>query len=373
MASLFPRQRLTIAATAGRIVLPPLVILPQTSHIEVRIPRPTTLDPRAFGNADRMQVAIIIEVDGEEFRCDGQVTGGIRVGRGGELPEYTLRYGLPYGFFDVKEGFPVRLGERAKSLYRARVEITSRDGSIDSDIEVLGFDAPAPQVAFHSSVAFDAVTSARETVSDGVLSLSHTSTGSDRGVFVGNGNSGATGGVLSTSVTYGGESMVEMWDALFGSFGGHAGYRFHNQATASQTVTSTVPGTPDEHALGVISMTGVDQTTPVGTPVSATGTTSPATVTVGSVSADDMVVDSMYTLFGGAPSIGADQTQRYAEDLIGSAGDEIYLKGSTQPGSAGGVMSWSNDGTADWGIGAVAFKPAAGGAVQQFLMPQILL
>jgi hypothetical protein len=75
-----------------------------------------------------------------------------------------------------------------------------------------------------------------------------------------------------------------------------------------------------------------------------------------------MVVDSMYILFGGAPGIGADQTQRYAEDLIGSAGDEIYLKGSTQLGSAGGVMSWSNDGTADWGIGAVAFKPAAGDA-----------
>jgi hypothetical protein len=74
-----------------------------------------------------------------------------------------------------------------------------------------------------------------------------------------------------------------------------------------------------------------------------------------------LVVDNLHSLFGGAPGIGADQTQRYAQDVYGDAGDQQYLKGSTQPGTAGGVMSWTNDGTAEWGIGAVAFKAVSSG------------
>jgi len=281
------------------------------------------------------------------------------LGSGGAALQYVLRYGLPYGFFEVKEGFPVRLGERAKGRYQARVEVTSPDGSIDSEIEVLGFEAPAPRIAFHSSIAFDAASSAVEIAGDGVLSLSHTSTGSDLAVFAGVNTASGTGGGLG-SLTYGGAGTTELWDALYGSFSGHAGYSLAGQATGAQTVTSTV-AVNNEHALGVMSFTGVDQTTPVGTPATATGTASPATVPVGGVGADDLVVDNLHSLFGGAPGIGADQTQRYAQDVYGDAGDQQYLKGSTQPGTAGGVMSWTNDGTAEWGIGAVAFKAAAAG------------
>jgi hypothetical protein len=363
LRTLFTRQRLAIAATAGRVVLPPLVILPQTSIIEVRIPRPTTLTPRAFGGAARIKVAIIVTINGEEFRCDGGTTGGIRNSfAGGEIPEYVLRYGLPYGFFDVKSGFPVRLGERAVTSYEARVEITSRDGSIDSEIQVFGFDAPAPLDAFHSSVAFDAATQAEELSGDGVLSWSHTATGANLGVFVGVGNNGATPRA-QTSTTYGSTGMNLLWDTVpFGTFNGNAGYNFPGGSTVptgSQTITNTLNGTGDEHRAGAISMTGVDQTTPAGTPNTATGNSTTATVTVASVGANDMVVASCSGGWLGATP-GANETERY--DETSPAG--TFTAGTTQLGSDGGVMTMTRTAAGfdtNWGIGGVAFKPAAAG------------
>lgn len=209
-------------------------------------------------------------------------------------------------------------------------------------------------------VAFGSATSAQELSGDGVLSLTHTENGANRAAFAGVGIIATNAEQNSTGVTYGGTAMTEMTDTPVGFNTGQATYRLAGIATGAQTVTSTiVDTTPFTHFLGVISMTDVDQTTPVGTPVSATGTLSPATVTVGSVGADDLVVDNL--MLGGAlaaPAIGADQTQRYTESEAPNGGEG---RGSTQPGTAGGVMSWTFalnpiDG---WGIGAVAFKPAA--------------
>ena len=356
--TLFQRQRLAIESTAGRFVLPPLVILPQTSHIELRIQRPTTLRPLAFGGADRMRGAIIVELDGEEeeYRCAGSITGGIRVNRlGVEIPEYVLRYGLPWGFFGEKGGAATRLGERAKNLYRARIEITSLDGGIDSEIEVFGVDAPAPPVAFHSSVAFDAATDAQEVSGDGVLSLSHAASGSDRGAFAGSCNGSSGGGELSTSITYGGTGMTELWDIVTGGIH-NAGYHWPGGSTlpsGSQTVTNTLAAATDEHGLGVISMTGVHQSTPVGTPATtAAATGANPSVSVGSVGADDLVVDHIYA--ENVPTVGADQNERYSEIAIG--GFES-MKGSSQLGSLGGTMSWTMA-SGPRALGAVAFKPA---------------
>ena len=211
--------------------------------------------------------------------------------------------------------------------------------------------------------AFDTATSAQELSGDGVLSLTHTAGGADRAAHAGVGIIASAGQQDSTSVTYGGTSMTEMTDTPFGVNSGQATYRLAGPATGAQTVTSTITdATPFTHFLGVISLTGVDQTTPVGTPVSATGTVSPATVTVASVGADDLVVDNV--MLGAAlvaPVVGADQTERWSQSEALNGGEG---RGSTQPGTAGGVMSWTftTDPGDDWGIAAVAFKPVAAAA-----------
>lgn len=97
----------------------------------------------------------------------------------------------------------------------------------------------------------------------------------------------------------------------------------------------------------------------------ASGQFGSPSVTVTGVNNDDMVVESTWgdNSFG---TIGADQTERNSQ-LPSS-----LLKQSTQPGTAGGVMSWSSA-SSNWGIGAVAFKPvAAGGAKGPLVSIQIL-
>ena len=58
-------------------------------------------------------------------------------------------------------------------------------------------------------------------------------------------------------------------------------------------------------------------------------------------------------------TVGADQTNRTLQDL--TAG--YRQQASTQPGSAGGVMSWTTGASDFWLLGAIAFKPTAAAAV----------
>lgn len=130
--------------------------------------------------------------------------------------------------------------------------------------------------------------------------------------------------------------------------------------TGAQTVIASFAGTADRSALAVISMTGVDQTTPVGTPATSTTTTNTPSVTVGSVGSEDLLCDIVHGAgFSPISTAGANQTERTQEAFLSS----VHAATSTQSGADGGVMSWTVD--SDFGslLGAVAFKPvAAGGA-----------
>jgi hypothetical protein len=335
-------------------------ILPKTSVIEVRIKRPTAAAPLNWDATLKVRVAVL--VDGAVHYCEGQVTGGIRtrVLTGSEMPEYVLRYVPTYGFFGDRQGLPKRIGETSTVSYKIGVDITVLRGTrCDSQIQITTFEADAPAVAFHSSVAFDAATDGQELGGDGVLSISHTATGADRAAFAGITWAG-NGGASSTSCTYGGSGMTEMWDLNNSTFYYNAGYRIAAPATGSQAVVSTLSdGGPDEQALGVVTFTGVDQTTPVGTPqTAAAGTGTTATVTVASVGANDMVVDCLNIADPTGLSIGANQDLRNSEGLAGTS-----MRQSTQLGSAGGVMSWTWTNNTVNLLGAVNFKEASAGKV----------
>lgn len=325
----------------------------QTDAVIVSITRPTTGGSVAWTAGSRIQVRLVITLDGTRYEWTGRASGGRRVVRGVERPAYVLVCRPTWGYFGTRDGVTKRLGETGIN-YTVSLELSRLSGSVDSVVQLDATDAPAPAAPFHNSVAFDTATDVREETGDGVVSLTHTAGGSDRGVFAGV-VSANSAGLASTGVTYAGNAMAEMWDVVANTNYGNAGYRLAGAgvATGAQTVTSTLAGAPDgEHILGVITMTGVDGTTPVGTPQTASGTTSPATVTVTGVGADDLVVDNL-TLVGDNPTIGADQTERYTE-IGGVYG--LRQRGSTQPGTAGGVMSWTFIDDA-WTLGAVAFKP----------------
>lgn len=359
-----------------------VVIDPLTAELTLTITRPTTAAPVKWDGT--VQVRVVVTVDGVEYYAEGQATGGIRLGlKDEEIPVYQLIYRPTYSFgIDATEfiktaqkdaeGFWVdvpmtRCTENASNV-TARVELTLRGGLCETEIALDSISAPAPKVRYKNSVAFDAASGATEVAGDGVVSVSHTAAGTNRAVFVGNGSVDNSSTLATTSVTYGGTGMTEKWDvAVLGfspNYEMNSGYTMVAPATGAQTVTATLnTASPAFQSLGVISMTGVDQTTPVGTANTASGDggggAATPSVTVASVGSDDMVADNVWYIWVSDASAGTDQTQRYNTDY----GGQRFSRGSTQPGSAGGVMSWTGGTMYNWIIGAIAFKPVSASVV----------
>lgn len=360
----------------------PLVDLPlQTEHslsrLSARSPMIKTatmiLDPltdtlllgvRRIGswrNQDRLRARLVVDVDGLQYVATAKFSGGLRRNLDRIVyPNSLLRWTLPWGFFGAHR--TRRLAEGAiLAVMWAELEWLGGNG-FSPEVFLRATHRQAPNLSLHNSVAFDAATDVQEIAGDGVVSLTHTAGGSNRAAFAGCGWNDESPSA-STSVTYGGTGMTEQWDVIFQAFFGVAGYSLANPATGAQTVTHTLAGVPNEHAFGVISMTGVDQTTPVGTPVTNSGgAVTSLSATVGSIGSDDLVVDviQVHIPSGDASTwvVGADQTERFVELM---STNQRKVGGSTQPGTAGGVMSWSGNSATSVGMGAVAFKPAAAG------------
>lgn len=357
MTIIVARQRLQLGRN-GSTSTARFSLDPTTQSIALRIKRQTTGSLITFGDASRITTRIAVRVDAQDFVALGQCTGGVRAGRTAELDEYVIRYALPWGFFGDRSGGARRLGE-GRATFDVLLEMLLQGDPIDTQWAVDSFESAAPLTLFHSSAAFDLATDASEVAGDGIVSLTHTASGTNRAAFACNANSGGTPR-SSSSVTYAAATMTELWDTIQSSMGS-AGCYLAGPATGAQTVTGTLSGTPDDHRLAVITMTGVNQTTPVGTPQTSAGSgAASATVTVTSVGADDLVVDSIDIAHSVDPAqaVGADQIERTTE----LAGTFARLSTSTQLGSLGGVMSYTFVGsTFGFVLGAVAFKAAPSG------------
>jgi hypothetical protein len=375
MAEIARSAPVSLSALNPRVLTPAVPLGALTSTITVRLLRPTTAQPLAWDASSALRVQIVVMVDGVQYVCEGQTSGGIRHDQfGNEVPEYSITFALPVLFGDKArtylltaqkdaEGFyndvPLtRLGELGSSISGYLVLERLR-GTINTIVTAaVSTEAPSPLVRYKNSVAFDAATSAVEVVGDGVLSLSHTASGTDRAAFIGVGNVGSAGGSLG-SVTYGGTSATELWDTVFGTDYGNAGYSFVAPPTSATTVTSTLVDTaPFNHVLGVVSFTGVDQTTPTGTAVTQESTGDVGvSVTVSDAVDNDLIVDNLWSR-ATTPVIGADQTQRNTQDTSWP----MRFRQSTQPGNADDVMSWTFTGGGAGEpvfLGAVAFKTIA--------------
>ena len=354
MSVLVTQRLLTLNAATPLFQSAPVAVDPLTDAITLRLRRPTTAAPLAWLATAVLRVSLVLVIDGEEFVCSGEVSGGIRLnGLGIEIPDYRLVYQPTVHWTG---GQSRRIGQRTQTAITAYVKLERLRGSIATELLFAATtESPPPDMSSHNSVAFDAATSATEQGGDGVLSLSHTAGGADRAAFIGvsvafSGDSGGT-------VTYGGNAATSLFEDDSTQIG-VSGFYYVAPPASAQTVTSDLVATaPFSHNLHVISMTGVDPTTPVGTPVVVTaGFDTNPSVTVGSVGADDLVVDVMAcTIANSGVTIGASQTQRTIQD---NSGPDSH-RTSTQSGANGGVMSWTYAGSTWRSLGAVAFKPAA--------------
>jgi len=205
------------------------------------------------------------------------------------------------------------------------------------------------------AVTYDNSSSAQTTAAS-TLAFNHTPVGSsDLAVFVGV-ESAAAVPELTTSVTYGGTAMTELWDSTYQSFHHGSG---HALAAASLTglksVSITVAGAQDELAGGVISMLGVDQTTPTNTvPTVATGASTVATSPTIPSKLGELVCFHMANGWAGA-SVGGSETERW-EQIVSSS---TTSWGATVPGSSNVVCVANRTAAGNdtgWGINGVSFR-----------------
>ena len=148
------------------------------------------------------------------------------------------------------------------------------------------------------------------------------------------------------------DHRVEMWYLL-------------NPPATGNTVTATFsnPGgsvfnpTQVGAAVGAVTFSNVDQTTPLGTFLSAQGGSSNAsTLTVpsgpGQVVMDTLAIDGRRT-----PTEGPGQTRQWRLNSGTGSGTDVYGLASTEAGAATVTMSETFTGNSEWAMGAVSVMP----------------
>ena len=209
-----------------------------------------------------------------------------------------------------------------------------------------------------AGICFDAVSSS--TPATGIsFTWSHTvGTGGNRilivGVSIRNSSSQTVAGV-----TYAGAPLTNIGVGDNGSVVRIEMWRLVNPPSGTANVVVTLSSASDAKTVcGATSWTGVHQTTPLGTFVSATGSTNAPTVNATSATTE-VVHDTVAAQGTVTATVGAGQTQRWnAGTSGGSAASNVRGAGSSEPGAATVTMSYSLSASASWAIGAVSLKPA---------------
>ena len=204
------------------------------------------------------------------------------------------------------------------------------------------------------NVSIDAVS--EDTTTDSSVTIPHTTSGTNRLMLVGVSMAPKSGYTVS-AITYNGDNLsvvgtreqsdkarIEIWRLIAPDIGTH-------------DVVVTLSNSGHEGAaVGVMTFNNVDQTSPLGTFVSAVGDAGSPTVNVSSA-AGELIFDTLVLEHDGDLSItpGSGQTERWDLDV-----GKINAGGSTKPGAASVTMSWSFVGDKKWALGAVPVKPVSG-------------
>ncbi len=201
------------------------------------------------------------------------------------------------------------------------------------------------------------------------LSFSHTpGSGSNRLllVSVGLGAVTDTGNPPSMSgVTFNGVAMTLVDSQISGS--GGAGddtisyiYRMVNPPAGPANVVVTLGGA-GSLVVGATTFTGVNQTTPLGTPVKTSGTGATASMAVSSA-AGQLVYGTSSWDEQPAVTVSVDQTSLW--NITGGAVGAVSGAASTELGAASVTHSYTSPGnTQDWAMVAVPILPASSSAV----------
>jgi hypothetical protein len=207
---------------------------------------------------------------------------------------------------------------------------------------------------FSSTIEVDATSSGRFS---GDASLSHTTgTGENRLMLVGISVSEAAT-PPSINANYAGQSLTLAGSAFLDDSGsGVYIYYLKDPPSGAHTVYIDYSSSPDwGSVVGVMTFSGVDQTTPLGSFAGAIGDSKYPSVNVPS-DTDELVFDTFMEDWGPRSAwVGDNQSQRWMNN---DSGGDWAGGGSTEPGAASVTMSWSLNYHSPFAIGAVSIKPA---------------
>lgn len=224
-----------------------------------------------------------------------------------------------------------------------------------------------------AQVLVDATTSSSATLrgpGSSNLTFAHTTAGTNRLLLVGvslNIANSPTSGVVG--VTYGGTPLnlvgahndaggtrrVEMWSLLAPATG-----------TVNVVVTVNVPATQFEGVVaGATTFTGVDQTVPLGTFVSADGAAGACTGIATGCSAVDvpsvingMILDTLATGGTQTVTVANPQVGQWNVQSSNTANPGVRGSGSTRSGAPSVPISEIFSATSNWSLGAVSINPS---------------
>lgn len=190
----------------------------------------------------------------------------------------------------------------------------------------------------------------------GPFTFSHTTSGANRVMVAGIAYYHPIATI--TAVTYNGVALTAIPSASADSGDYHVRlYALIAPATGSNTVSVSVSASVYELGAGVVTVTGAHQTSPTGTPVSATGNDMTPTVDA-LANSDELVMDTLSIIHSGTLSVGAGQTSQWNTTV----GGFFKYAGSTEAGAGGTTtMSWANTSSQPWALVAVPVKPVAAG------------
>jgi len=211
-----------------------------------------------------------------------------------------------------------------------------------------------------ANIAFDAQSSMVQSTTASSISWNHTTgTGSNRLLLVAVGVHKATGlPTTVTSVTYDGAALTQVTTAVYTSNPQVRTYVFRlvNPTSGTKTIVVNFAGATLSVA-GAVTYTGVDQSTPIQTSNTATGSSTAPSVSVTVTGSGRWVFGHLgghRTASAWTITEGAGQTQRWAQ-----TGQLYKGVGSDKSVSAGSQsMSWSLDQAASFVASAVVINPA---------------
>jgi hypothetical protein len=207
------------------------------------------------------------------------------------------------------------------------------------------------------AVAYDAGSQAEAT------SVNHAATGANRlaiAAIAWFGNTATVTGMTSNAV-----AMTQIGSALVHPDSDNlrlAAFYIIAPSTSSVSYAAAFSGSPLLNYVQVMSFTGVDQSTPIGTHAgnNSSGDQTAVSSTVSSA-INDLVADFLYTV-GTAATVGAGQTERLTASDWG--GNGLQNRTSTEAGATSVDMTWTLGSAAKWLQFAIPIQAVIAGGTQ---------